>query len=597
MRAPEKKFVGGCVRVENWPEDAQPNRSDADRSGARGADSPSSRPGTGRLPGWDPEGPPLRRPEQRRPASHGGSAGPAGPADSAGPGGGSASPWPSAYPYPSANVPRPRRTGGAATDAFRDASASGDGNGPAAGGLSAGGPFGNGPSANGSPANGAPENDWFGARSSAPGTGGEGGAGGSGGHDRRDAVNPFDATTAIPGGSGTPFAPPAATTAMPRAHHDPFAATTALPGAGDAPSAAPADDPFAATTALPGGSRDPFPPVGGAPSAGRAPFDATRAMPGGGQAPFDATSVLPGGSGVRSSAPPAGTPSAPAASGAPADATAVLPGGDLFAPTATPARPAVPEQRRRPAADEPEATHDPHEVTVQLDAAGLRTAEAMLRQAKGKGEEPDGPVFVDESGRRGRTFRRLGALIGLACAVYAVVIVATLLSGSSDAPWLPVPGQEQDAPEGKVDTSPAPSASADPSASASDSPAADASASESAAPPQDAGTGVLPGTSADATAPGRAAPESPVGSAGPDTGGASADTDPGTPGQSGGSSSPGPSTPAGDDEVPTDPSPDTGGTDSLAAHLADLLGAGSAESLIESRTVGSSSPSSPENIL
>jgi len=44
--------------------------------------------------------------------------------------------------------------------------------------------------------------------------------------------------------------------------------------------------------------------------------------------------------------------------------------------------------------------------------------------------------------------------VGIACAVYAVVIVITLLSGSSDAPWLPVPGQKDEAPAGKVDTSP-----------------------------------------------------------------------------------------------------------------------------------------------
>ncbi|GGN38604.1 hypothetical protein [Streptomyces fuscichromogenes] len=67
------------------------------------------------------------------------------------------------------------------------------------------------------------------------------------------------------------------------------------------------------------------------------------------------------------------------------------------------------------------------------------------------------PVFVDESGRRSRRFRRIGMAVGLVCAVYAVVIVATLLSGSSDAPWLPVPGQNGDRPAGRVDDSPRPS--------------------------------------------------------------------------------------------------------------------------------------------
>ncbi|MER5916513.1 hypothetical protein ABT124_40540 [Streptomyces sp. NPDC001982] len=39
------------------------------------------------------------------------------------------------------------------------------------------------------------------------------------------------------------------------------------------------------------------------------------------------------------------------------------------------------------------------------------------------------------------TLGRVGLVIGLACAAYAVVIVVTLLSGASSAPWLPVPDQ------------------------------------------------------------------------------------------------------------------------------------------------------------
>ncbi|WP_345584882.1 hypothetical protein [Streptomyces prasinosporus] len=64
-------------------------------------------------------------------------------------------------------------------------------------------------------------------------------------------------------------------------------------------------------------------------------------------------------------------------------------------------------------------------------------------------------MFVDESGRRVRLYRRIGLAVGLACAGYAVVMVATLLSGNSDAPWMPVPGQ-QERPAGKVETSPRP---------------------------------------------------------------------------------------------------------------------------------------------
>ena len=67
------------------------------------------------------------------------------------------------------------------------------------------------------------------------------------------------------------------------------------------------------------------------------------------------------------------------------------------------------------------------------------------------------PVSVDESGRRSRRFRRTGKAVALACAVYTVVIVVTLLSGNSEAPWLPVPGQNDAPPASRVDISPRPS--------------------------------------------------------------------------------------------------------------------------------------------
>ncbi|MFJ5993514.1 hypothetical protein [Streptomyces sp. NPDC092370] len=103
-------------------------------------------------------------------------------------------------------------------------------------------------------------------------------------------------------------------------------------------------------------------------------------------------------------------------------------------------------------------THDPHEVTIQLDAVQL--GDGFVRRVEegiGVGPAPaDRPVFVDESGRRSRRFRRIGIVIALACGVYAVVIVATLLSGNSNAPWLPVPGQKQDPSAGQVDSPPLP---------------------------------------------------------------------------------------------------------------------------------------------
>ncbi|MGV9559962.1 translation initiation factor IF-2 [Streptomyces sp. NPDC003522] len=100
---------------------------------------------------------------------------------------------------------------------------------------------------------------------------------------------------------------------------------------------------------------------------------------------------------------------------------------------------------------------DPDEVTVQLDSPPPGTG------PRGGGPDAsDVPVFVDESGRRSRTFRRIGIAVGLACATYAVVIVATLLSGNAGAPWLPVPGQKDDEPAARVDTSDEPGSSPTP---------------------------------------------------------------------------------------------------------------------------------------
>ncbi|MGW1388752.1 hypothetical protein [Streptomyces griseoluteus] len=134
--------------------------------------------------------------------------------------------------------------------------------------------------------------------------------------------------------------------------------------------------------------------------------------------------------------------------------------------------------------------HDPHEVTVQLDS--------VRAEGPGAADVGDRPVFVDESGRRSRTFRRLGLLVAGVCAGYAVVIGVTLLSGSSDAPWLPVP-QKEDKPASRVDSSPVPSASA-PAAPGGGGPAGTGGATEPAAP------GTAPATVAAVPVPGRRGP-------------------------------------------------------------------------------------------
>ena len=165
--------------------------------------------------------------------------------------------------------------------------------------------------------------------------------------------------------------------------------------------------------------------------------------------------------------------------------------------------------------DEPGHSHDPNEVTVQLDGAGRRLDDPLVQRSNGApgspeaGDGSDGPVFVDESGRRSRRFRRLGILVGLACAVYAVVIVVTLLSGNSNAPWLPVPGQGEDQPAGQVDTSPLPT-DADP---AKPSGSGAGGVAPGASPTVSGGTRPSPGAS---TSPGASAsPTDPAASTGP----------------------------------------------------------------------------------
>ncbi|MER5440687.1 hypothetical protein [Streptomyces sp. NPDC002790] len=136
-------------------------------------------------------------------------------------------------------------------------------------------------------------------------------------------------------------------------------------------------------------------------------------------------------------------------------------------------------------------SHDPHEVTVQLDFRGRQLGD--LESARPGGDAGGGaaretgaddkelPVFVDDSGRRSRNFRRFGVAAGLAIAVYAVVIVVTLFSGNSDAPWLPMPAEGKGAdkvgtkpsePTPALSTSGSPGATPQPSASGSVVPSA-----------------------------------------------------------------------------------------------------------------------------
>ncbi|MFI5572300.1 hypothetical protein ACIA6T_34195 [Streptomyces sp. NPDC051740] len=336
-----------------------------------------------------------------------------------------------------------------------------------------------GPAAPGrtAPSGGRPDASWNAGRPAAPGR-----------------TTPSESPADGPRGAGRPAA-----SAPGRPDASWNAGRPAAPGR-TTPSESPADVPWDTerTTALrvprqPGGDpgakpTDLFSRPGGAhssgdrgatgsPSASRRPSSAPGAAgfpPASGGPSSDAgTAVFPAASGRPSSAP--GAADAPTEflrpssdTGAPTEF--LTPSSDSGAPTEflrPSSGPGAPTASRAPvrdpwqeeAGDSAAATHDPHEVTVQLDSVqigeGLELRRAPGRAGGGGQDAAAGPVFVDESGRRSRLYRRIGLAVGLACAGYAVVMVATLLSGNSDAPWMPVPGQE-DKPAGQVETTPQP---------------------------------------------------------------------------------------------------------------------------------------------
>ncbi len=93
-----------------------------------------------------------------------------------------------------------------------------------------------------------------------------------------------------------------------------------------------------------------------------------------------------------------------------------------------------------------------------MDPWGQEAPEAPAVAAGGSATGAAGPVFVDESGRRSRKLRRIGWVLGAACACYAVLLVGTLLGGNSSAPWLGIPGPAAEEKPGTVSDSPAPEA-------------------------------------------------------------------------------------------------------------------------------------------
>lgn len=239
--------------------------------------------------------------------------------------------------------------------------------------------------------------------------------------------------------------------------------------------------------------------------------------------------------------------------------------------------------------------HDPDEVTIQIDA---------LNPAAAGQDASDVPVFVDESGRRSRTFRRIGISVGIACAAYAVVIVVTLLSGNAAVPWLPVPvpgagGDEK--PASEVDPTRGPSAAATPAAgqpggTAPGTPGATpaASGTASARPGATSGTGAATGSAAPSGA--AAVRPSSSGTTRPSAapGGGSPSVDTGGPSNpvGGGDPTPPPVTTPPPDDPPSDssPSPAGGAGDTVAAGPASPVPVASADTGSGAGSAGTSEP-------
>ncbi|MEV6594048.1 hypothetical protein [Streptomyces acidicola] len=245
--------------------------------------------------------------------------------------------------------------------------------------------------------------------------------------------------------------------------------------------------------------------------------------------------------------------------------------------------------------DEPGHTHDPHEVTVQLDGVGRELEDWLVQQAKDApaGQDSDGPVFVDETGRRRSRLRRMGIVVGLVCAVYAVVMGVTLMSGNSDAPWMPGLGQQDDEPAKQVDTSPLPADPADPSQTPSGSPSAGTSPTADVTPAPGSGASADP--SGEAPAPGGSTGPRPSTSSNepagdpspeaPETGEPPSLPDP-----------PHPSTPSDPSPAPTDSTDTSGGTGTDSGSGPVAGGAPGPGPVVSGAAPSSLSPEYPENI-
>ncbi|MEV8333804.1 hypothetical protein OG501_25610 [Streptomyces niveus] len=197
------------------------------------------------------------------------------------------------------------------------------------------------------------------------------------------------------------------------------------------------------------------------------------------------------------------------------------------------------------------------DVTVELDGLGRQLSELPGRAADGTGipaaraaDSSDGPVFVDASGRRSKKLRRLGWVLAIASACYAIALVAALIGGNSTAPLLQIPGVSDKRDSEKVEIQPPPKdrptvvdtpgaggAGTGPSDSVSGSPSASDARTVSSAEPEPS-----------ASASGKPDPDPKPGRPGPKPDPGDPDPGPGEPNPEPGTGNP--------DPGPVDPGPD-----------------------------------------
>lgn len=198
-------------------------------------------------------------------------------------------------------------------------------------------------------------------------------------------------------------------------------------------------------------------------------------------------------------------------------------------------------------------THEPHEVTIQLDGLGRQLRDLPIEPIAVQ-DGAEGPVFVDESGRRSKKFRRIGWVLAAACACYAVTLVAALLGGNSSAPWMPGLGQTGETQADHVEIQPAPT-DRESTAATPDAPSRAPATGDSAdaVPPRPSGSAGA-GTSRPAAPPSASvsrAPQPPSSDAG---------TEPDAGSVAPGSSDPGPGDASSGGITPSEPAPSGSGS-------------------------------------